>query len=98
MRGRDKVRSISPGVASSHRNFAKVACLETGAALVFVIILVLVFRQAKKRIILWPQPLSHLCICVDPKKFLSAPFDSYIGVVISVQPIAFMIENVAMEQ
>src|ERR1700692_1317486 len=97
MRSRHEVHPVSPRVAPSHGHLAKVAGLGTDCGGMLVVILPLILREADECKILWPQTLSQLCIRVDPKKRLSAPFNFQIWIVVRIQSVALVIKHVPLQ-
>src|ERR1700733_12998872 len=95
---RYEVHSISPDVAGRDLNLLKVACPENNATMVFVVVVVLVDGQVKKRKILRPKPLAQFVVGREIKQRLSSPFNLQVGIVIRIQSIAFVIEDVALDQ
>src|SRR5579862_7990635 len=63
----------------------------------FVIVEVPVHRQSQKSIILRSQPLPQLVVRRQIDHRLSAPINPHVRIVIGIQPVALMIEYIALD-
>src|ERR1700722_3100474 len=63
----------------------------------FVVILILIFRQTQEGEVLRPEALPQFFVRVNPKEGLPASFNFQIGIITRVQAVSFVIEHITLK-